>query len=250
MKLLETELFETCRRLRENDPTLTIVNLCQRHLDNDGAFLLSSSLQTTNAPLVVMILTGNLIGDRGAMRLAQALPKSVKYLYLGKNQIGSEGAAALSRLTQLQVLDLHYNAIGCDGATHLATDLLPHSKLQSLILKGNDIHDEGLKRLAIALRTNTSLQSLDLSENTCSCSDTVYKEFKITFQINTTLQTIALDNRNEDHENMQQVLDLYHLGRAFLRGAVLPKAAFFSRVAKEPDLLHYVLRGRPDIFIT
>jgi hypothetical protein len=148
---------------------------------------------------------------------------------------------------------LHYNAVGCDGARHLATGLLeiPQSKLQSLVLKGNDIQDEGLTRLAKALRANTSLQSLDLSENKCS-SDAVYKEFKTTFQVNTTLQTIALDNTDDNENNMQQVLDLYHLGRAFLQdtASVLPKAAFFSRVAKEPDLLHYVLKGRPDIFIS
>jgi Ran GTPase-activating protein (RanGAP) involved in mRNA processing and transport len=245
---LETELFQTCRRLRNNDPTLTIVNLCQRNLDNDSAFLLSQAFQNTKAPVVVVILTGNMIRNRGAIRLAQALPESVQYLYFGKNDIRAEGAEALSQLTHLQVLDLHYNKVGCGGASHLAS-LLEQSCLQSLTLKGNDIQDEGFTRLAKALRSNASLQSLDLSENKCSAA--VNKEFKKSFRVNTTLLTIALDSDEREQNDMQQVLDLYHLGRAFLQdtGAVIPKAAFFSRVAKEPDLLHYVLRGRPDIFI-
>lgn len=248
--LCESELFRTCRRLRADDPTLTIVNLAQRDIDNDGAMLLSDALQySTHA--VVLILTANMIRDRGAIRIAHALPPSVHYLYLGRNRIGSAGAAALSKLTHLQILDLHRNNIGCEGTAHLAKllNMSAVCSLQSLVLRGNIVREEGMVCLARAMRDNISLHSLDLSENDCSLA--ACKEFKETFRVNHTLKTIKLGN---DKRNIQEVLDLYHLGRAFLKESGTVKSiawpAFFSKMAKEPDLLHYILRGRPDVFVT
>lgn len=191
--VLETELFQTYRRLRANDPTLTILNLCQDDIANNDVSRLSEAL-TGNTHLVVMMLTGNLIGDRGATRLALSLlPSSkVQYLYLGKNNIGERGALALSQLTQLKILDLRYNSVGCEGAKHLAKLLLDESSsLQSLVLTHNGIQEEGMRRVAEALRDNSSLQYLHLAENDCTPA-AVYDDFKGVCRVNTTLQSIAL----------------------------------------------------------
>lgn len=237
--------FETeVDRVRRNDPTLTILDLSHQDLWNTGVFCLSEAL-LHNTSLVVVFLGGSRIGDEGAQMLAMSLPKSVQYLYLGQNMIGEQGARALSKLTQLKVLDLRCNKLGCEGAVHLAALLESNdSCLQNLALTRNNIQDPGMWRIARALQTNRSLQSLDLRAN--KCSQSIYMEFKDVCRVNGTIRHISLE------EDIQEVLDLYRSGRSFQRGNEIPHKtwpALFCQFAKDPDVLNFVLRGSPELLL-
>jgi ankyrin repeat protein len=89
-----------------------------------------------------------------------------KFLYLGRNSIGDEGAVELAQAlgdTGLIGLDLNSNDIGDDGALALAKALQdPRSKLISLNLCTNRIGIEGSKGLAKALKRNITLKDLGL----------------------------------------------------------------------------------------
>lgn len=242
--------FETeVERVRRNDPTLTILDLSHQDLCSTGVLCLSEAL-LHNTSLVVVFLAGNRIGDEGAQMLAMSLPKSVQYLYLAQNMVGEHGARALcsKQLTQqLKVLDLRCNKLGCEGAVHLAMLLESNdSCLQNLALTRNNIKDAGMRRIAKALHTNRSLQSLDLRANS-KCSQSTYLEFKDACRVNGTIRHISLEG-----EDIQGVLDLYRIGRAFRRGNEIPPntwPALFFQFAKDPDVLNFVLRGSPELLL-
>jgi len=164
-------MFEkSLQRLRENDPSLTELNLSKDKIGDNGAKSLSDALRE-NTSLTTLSLGVNNIGDDGAMSLSDALRKntSLAILFLDKNDIGDDGAEslgdALRKNTSLSMLFLNKNDIGDDGAKSLSDALRKNTSLANLDLWNNNIEDEGAKSIGDALRTNTSLTTLSLYDN-------------------------------------------------------------------------------------
>lgn len=139
-------------------------------LAGPGAGSFAAALRQLSALQSLLVISVGLDGS-GVAALARALPQSLTSLHLSHNPIGADGAAALfdavagrpalshvsvgyadlgpraaaacgsalERATQLQFLDLRYNALRAHGAV----DLLPHLKaltgLRSVVLEGNGV---------------------------------------------------------------------------------------------------------------
>ena len=103
-----------------------------------------------NKVLRTMLLDVNLIGDSGAMSIAQALEHNTALvkLDLWDNKIGDKGAVSLARAleknTVLTTLDLGINKITDTGATAIAAALQVNTVVTELKLEGNTGIDEGI----------------------------------------------------------------------------------------------------------
>ena len=89
-------------------------------------------------------LGGNEIGDDGARALSEAKLERLTTLNLSGNGIGPEGAKALAKghgYPALGSLDLSMNPVGAEGVKALGAAGL--SKLSALYLLGSDIGAEG-----------------------------------------------------------------------------------------------------------
>jgi len=118
------EVLRHCACLKE-------LNLRSNELGSEGVIqAFSMSGEEQSHPLEKLILSSNLVSDAGAQHLAQLIQQggtfsNLKYLVLGCNDIGSDGAVALASAlehttTTLQVLDLCRNKIGNVGGMALA----------------------------------------------------------------------------------------------------------------------------------
>jgi hypothetical protein len=146
-KKLESEL----RRLRANNPALTLLFLHGHDLGAEGAAHLAGALHD-NTVLKSLHLECNGLGDEGATHLAGALHVNIalEHLNLSDNGIGDAGAAQLAALlhvnTVLTKLELRNNSIGDEGAAQVAAALHVNTVLTDLDLLCNSIGDEGLLR--------------------------------------------------------------------------------------------------------
>lgn len=128
-----------------------------------------------NHSLQRLDLGANLLGDGGALALAQALTRdgaalSLARLTLHANSIGDVGAIELARALRshcprLTKLELGGNRIGSDGAVALASSLGSNPSLLHLYLQANQIGDEGGVALGNCLKANRTLVGLYLSQN-------------------------------------------------------------------------------------
>ena len=74
-------------------------------------------------------------------------------------------AAAISKSTSLQKVELRYNQIWDAGAAALAAAISKSTSLQEVGLGENGLEDAGATALAAAISTSTSLQEVDLNHN-------------------------------------------------------------------------------------
>jgi len=152
-------------------PPLTTVDLPQRSLGDDGAWVLKQSL-AKNKSVTVLNLPNNFIATDGACALGGLLaerPSMLVRLNLGGNGIGYDGCLALAlglqRNHSLTSLELPRNRVGDDGADALAGGLEGHRCLLNLELGNNFIHDGGLIDICRSLLKNNSLVRLGLADN-------------------------------------------------------------------------------------
>ncbi|CAF1382236.1 unnamed protein product [Adineta steineri] len=122
--------------------TLTILNLRENNISDEGIQYLADSLQD-NTTLIEIFLGSNLIGPRGAQYLANALRSNAALI----------------------VLDLWDNQIASEGIHHLANALQNNTTITELYVGRNEIKDEGAIHMANLLRNNTTLIILDLCDN-------------------------------------------------------------------------------------
>eukprot|EP00580_Thalassiosira_gravida_P019253 CAMPEP_0201661616 /NCGR_PEP_ID=MMETSP0494-20130426/3934_1 /ASSEMBLY_ACC=CAM_ASM_000839 /TAXON_ID=420259 /ORGANISM="Thalassiosira gravida, Strain GMp14c1" /LENGTH=316 /DNA_ID=CAMNT_0048139773 /DNA_START=78 /DNA_END=1028 /DNA_ORIENTATION=+ len=131
----------------------------------DGKF---TDALTTNRSLRFLHLGWNTIGDEGAKRLADAIKvnRTLQKIYLNDNQIGNDGARHLADAVtinkSLQVMRLYNNDIGDEGASSLASSIKENETLQEIYLNCNPISDVGAQTLADALKYNFAIKTLDL----------------------------------------------------------------------------------------
>ncbi|XP_062297415.1 leucine-rich repeat-containing protein 34 [Scomber scombrus] len=111
------------------------------------------------------------LNDDDVLALTKSLRDntSVTGLDLRYNNITDEGATHLADLLQegnsaLNSLDLTFNDIMTDGAEVLAKSLQGNSSLLSLRLSGNKIGNKGAMHLASMLQVNNTLQELQLAD--------------------------------------------------------------------------------------
>ena len=117
-------------------------------------------------------LSGQRIGDVGAMRLADALADNthVRQLWLRGCNVGDDGARALASCLEqnMSIVDLYLanNRIGDDGLIAISDALASsNSTLVSFELDGNDVGVVGLRAFIRAIETNTSVLTASFEDN-------------------------------------------------------------------------------------
>ena len=195
LESLPKEIADACRRLQQNDPTMTELHLAYKKIGNKETKAIAQALKM-NTMLQRLDLYNNQISDDGAKALAEALKMNtvLQRLGLGRNQISDDGAKALAEAlkmnTVLQWLYLAGNQISDDGAKAIAEALKMNTVLQWLYLNDNQISDDGAKALAEALKMNTVLQLLYLYNN--QISDDGAKALAEALKMNTVLLGVAI----------------------------------------------------------
>lgn len=136
-----------------------------RNVGQSGAKALAVAL-AVNSSLKVLNLTGNAVGDEGAMVLAQTLGASdtpLEELYLGDNAIGVEGVmeilAALKHNRTLRILDLSKNKIEYrEGDIETLSNILVASPLEKLILPSSKMKPQKEEILRSVGEANPNLE--------------------------------------------------------------------------------------------
>ncbi len=152
------------------DPNLTTINLYRSGIGPREAKILAESIST--------------LSNRHSINLMFPL-----------NEIGSEGAIALSQILLgrpiLTSLDLEDNQIGDEGLKAIAKNLATNSSLTKLFLSKNPFRDmSALALLAGSLTINTTLTLLGL--NTCNIDTQGGRSIALALENNTSLTHLSL----------------------------------------------------------
>ena len=121
--------------------------------------------------LNALYLGYNQIGDAGAAAIGEALKgnRVLKKLVLNNNKIGDAGAKAIGESLvfnrALTMLTLFSNKIGDAGAAAIAEGLSVNRALKELVLIINNIGDAGATAIGKALAFNRVLNKLSLANN-------------------------------------------------------------------------------------
>ena len=143
--------------LVKGSPLLTVLNLVDNDLHDDGAKHVGQYLKT-NDTLITLYLTDNKIGPEGTAALAQGLlhHSCLTTLYLNHNPIQDKGATSIAQVlectTTLAHLNLEKTGIEKEGAKALASSLRVNSSLTALDLDHNNIQEEGTLALVSILK--------------------------------------------------------------------------------------------------
>ena len=168
--LSSSRAMDTLRRMRENDPTLTELDVAFNSTGDAGASALAEALKVNNT-LTTLVAGCNRIGGDGASALAEALKvnKTLTELNVEYNSIGTGGVNALAEALKMNrtLTELYVNAtnIGDAGARAIAAALKENNTLTELNFEFNSIGDDGASALAETLMVNKTLTRLDVSMN-------------------------------------------------------------------------------------
>jgi Ran GTPase-activating protein (RanGAP) involved in mRNA processing and transport len=186
----------------QSNRSLESLNLSSNKINSKGGNVIAKAIEcSTESNLKVLDMSSNKIGDAGIQTFAKLLTmdKKIEGFFAGCTNIGPEGALHLATVlefnyrlrhlklqgnqigpvgakflleglaknqsTALEKFDLSYNAIGVEGAAHIAQALKENPKLTHLNLSGNGIGSEGCQKIAEALTYNLSLRELTLTNN-------------------------------------------------------------------------------------
>lgn len=134
------------------------LSLMNNHLGPDGGHAVALAARR-NPWLLLLDVTGNLLGPSGVTALADAL----------------YGTTSDAHVPCLEVLLLHRNNAGDDGALAISWALTSPTSmhLHTLLLSNCHIHSAGAAALAAALAVNTSLEHMNLQRNHFTADDEV-----------------------------------------------------------------------------
>jgi Leucine-rich repeat (LRR) protein len=279
MTTMDSKMRDVYNCVRRDDPSLTMLNLNNASIGNQGAKDLGDALHS-NTHLVVLFLDDNNIEGSGCQALAAGMARhpALKFVFMSYNSVGNTGAAAialaLQENRQIQVLNLMHNIITVQGSVTLAEGLRCNSSLNKLNLDGNPIGDKGALALAAGLKDNHALTHLDVRyTNIRNLPYVIYSFCSVLHAGNKTLQELLLaedydddmmdtgaggknvnsNGNNNGRDGLQFYLDLNRLGRHSF-GTCDVSPAIWTRVmataSKNPRLLHAVLVARPDLVVS
>jgi NLR family CARD domain-containing protein 3 len=173
---------------------LSVLDLGFNSIGDVGCGYLAVHCVAGNHNLQSLYLSGNQIGEKGALSIAGAIlhGTSLQSLYLSANQIGPMGTKTIAgaiaknevkaiaarmeshsqQYRSLKVLDLGSTSMTSEGFIAIPGMLLSNTSLQSLCLSDNGIDDQDMLVLSQALTQNkiVPLESLVLSFNDITCS--------------------------------------------------------------------------------
>ena len=149
-----------------------IVDLYDACLYEEGIGMVATALRT-NTACRILYLGRNSVGKDGAAALANALKaggnSTLEALYLGGNRLAVEGAQRIAHMLTfnqtLTVLDLSHNQLGDDGITAVASALPRNHTLATLSLASNGTTERGAANLNESLVKNRGLTSLSLAHS-------------------------------------------------------------------------------------
>ena len=157
----QTGAEHLCKGLRNNDTLLKLdlgqcFDLSDRSVLKQTCLgLLSDALQMPSCRLISLDLSSNNVTDEQVRHIATMLA----------DEQHSYSLHSRTRTT-LRELNLAFNRISDEGASHLASALCSNRTLHRLDLSHNNITDEGIGRLALSFeRSNRTLEELLLMQN-------------------------------------------------------------------------------------
>ena len=146
------------------------LHLCDNFLALKGIATIMAKISTVKQ----LYVESNYITNLNREVVSNML-RSLTKLYIGKNQLGNEGAKLLSEgllnVSSLQILNVQNSRITCEGAKALANALKWNKSLRILDLSSNNIGDDGAMAFAdILARINSTLVGLLVPRNNIDSS--------------------------------------------------------------------------------
>jgi Ran GTPase-activating protein (RanGAP) involved in mRNA processing and transport len=230
---------ELLKRLKDDDPSLTDLNLSRHALDGlfiftyfTSALMANSRLQTLclsknhfsadqvatiatalegNVALLSLVFEDNGLGPDSAVEVARILRRSaLKTLNLAGNRILDAGAKAIADAlpanSTLTSLNLEYNDITSLGVESVSQALMQNASLEELSLASNDLRFGGTEQLADALAVNQSLVTLDL-DSTLIVEDDLDVLAKVLRSPNSKVTTISIDGNGFGADRVDMLED-------------------------------------------
>jgi len=197
---------------------LSVLDLGFNSIGDKGCGALAVNCLAGNYNLQTLYLSGNQIGEKGALSLAGAIlhGTGLQILHLSANSIGPSGMKAIagaiakndSRWTEtaatsgeclvrrMEELHLGSASITSDGFVAVPAMLLSNTALKSLCVSNNNLDDRDMLLLSQALTQNklVPLESLFLSFNEITCQGVECLMNAVWGS--TTLRNLKLDNNN------------------------------------------------------
>ena len=264
--------------------TLRVLDLEGNALNDVSVSKMSNSL-VHNETLEFLCLDFNDFGLFGTRAIASMLRrnKSLEELHLFGNRIDSTGAKALADSLHhnscLKNLILSFNNIGNEGAKALAEALTVNLSLTHLSFPSNSIWNEGLEAFGDCLPKMKGLEQLNVGElYDTPAADALLKGLKCNTRLSTLYLQLPIceeyyysdeydetaDGCSNSHscttpveDDIDFFLRLNKSGRSLLHSKVpapsslwaeaLGKANSNQSIAGIPDVLHHLLRQKPDL---
>lgn len=175
-------------------------------LDDESAILLAGTLKQNNF-IKNVNLTGNHIGDKGAIALASV--NNLEALNLYSNYIDNEGAIALAK-SNFKSLSLKENFI----ETIKEDNILINAFIENKSIINLDLYNNNLSELFVSqlIINNKSIKTLNLSLN--NITDNVLARTKE----NTTLKELFLDRNNITDKGIEYICENYSIENLCLNG--------------------------------
>ena len=148
------------------------------------AYFLSSVFLTSNVKEFFVNLSSSTLGDAGTKSLVQSICKCTHSHSTVNTHLG---------------MDVRFNEIHQEGASHLAEVLNSTSIVSELWLGGNPIGDKGLQSIFDALKLNRILKCLGVSN--CGMTDTGVASLADALHTNNTLKGLYMHDNNAITEN-------------------------------------------------
>jgi PAS domain S-box-containing protein len=146
--------LQLLKLLKNNESSIVSLDLSYQTFTLNDIQILVESLKG-NCHLRTLNLTGNMLGDDGAILLSTH--HAFSNLILSGTGVGEAGASSLAKHPTITSLDISHNKINDSAAREFANN----TKIETLNLAGNKITGQG----TVALARNKKLRSLNLMEN-------------------------------------------------------------------------------------
>jgi Ran GTPase-activating protein (RanGAP) involved in mRNA processing and transport len=168
-QVAEKDCVEFLRGAYYNDGR---IDMCKQVVGSDWISELIDSIEG-NANVEHFLLGNNIVGDRGAAKIAALIQSesspAIKTYYLAGNCFTAKGAAKLSNALQqnhlVESVWLKRNPLKIEGVRQIAKMLEVNQSLQTLDLVNVGMLDGGTKILFESLKKNKSLRTLYIDAN-------------------------------------------------------------------------------------